>query len=71
MLPPPNLSLLAVYDWGYGGLDVHSRMRGSVYDQAGPKSFDLPGRNQLIYWVESVLCHACGLAYVGCGSGLL
>ncbi len=41
---PPNLSLLGVYDWVYGGLDVHFRMRGSVYDQAGPKSFDLPGR---------------------------
>jgi len=33
-----------VYDW----LDVHSSLGGSVYDQAGPKSFDLPDRNQLM-----------------------
>jgi hypothetical protein len=33
-----------VYDW----LDVHSSVGGSVYDQAGPKSFDLPDRNQLM-----------------------
>jgi hypothetical protein len=52
---PPKRVVAGCMTGSMAGLDVHSRMRGSVYDKAGPKSFDLPGRNQLIYRVERTM----------------
>ena len=52
---PPELVVTGVYDW-VCGLDVHSRTRGSVYDKAGPKSFEVGIR------LIQVATICCGLA---------